>query len=113
MIGMSFGSFLTLLVLGAIAAIVMYFFVRYRMLEGPDGFAAAWIAGWIGSWLGGPVLGHWWFQIQNIYIIPAFVGAVVGAFSIAALARLSRAAVVTTPKATTIGVPTEQLRKAS
>jgi len=26
---------------------------------------------WIGAWLGGPVLGHWWFQIQKLYIIPA------------------------------------------
>jgi len=87
--------------------------VRYRMLEGPDGLVAAWIAGWIGGWLGGPVLGHWWFQIQNIYILPAFVGALVGAFSIAALARASRAAVVVTPKATMIEVPSEPLRKAS
>ncbi len=113
MIGMSFGSFLTLLIVGAVAAIVMYALVRYRMLEGPDGLVAAWIAGWIGGWLGGPVLGHWWIQIQNIYILPAFLGALVGAFSIAALVRTSRAAVVMTPKATMIEVPSEPLKKAS
>lgn len=90
MIGMQFGAFLTLLILGFIAAIVMHFLVRYRALGIVDGFFTKWIAGWIGAWLGEPVLGHWWFQIQNVYIIPALVGAFVGAFSVVALAKASR-----------------------
>jgi uncharacterized membrane protein YeaQ/YmgE (transglycosylase-associated protein family) len=89
MIGMKFGAFLTLLILGCIAAIVMQFVIRYRVLGIVDGFFAKWIAGWIGAWLGGPVLGYWWFQIQNVYIIPALVGAFVGAFSLVALAKAS------------------------
>lgn len=48
MIGMSFGSFLTLLILGFIAAIVMHSAIRYRALEA-NGFVAKWIAGWIGG----------------------------------------------------------------
>lgn len=112
MIGMSFGSFLTLLVLGIIAAIVVHYIARYRMLKGHDGFLMAWIAGWIGGWLGGPVLGHWWFQFQNIYVIPALVGAFVGAFSMAALARM-RAEVMAPKVAVSTAIPAEPLRKVS
>jgi len=87
MIGMTFGAFLTLLILGFVAAIVMHFVIRYRVLGIVDGFFAKWIAGWIGAWLGGPVLGYWWFQIQDIRIIPALLGAFVGAFCLVALAK--------------------------
>jgi uncharacterized membrane protein YeaQ/YmgE (transglycosylase-associated protein family) len=90
MIGMTFGTFLTLLILGCIAAIVMHFIIRYQVLGIVDGFFAKWIAGWIGAWLGGPVLGHWWFQIQNVSIIPALLGAFVGAFSVVAMAKASK-----------------------
>jgi uncharacterized membrane protein YeaQ/YmgE (transglycosylase-associated protein family) len=90
MIGMSFGAFLTLLILGLIAAIVMHFLIRYRVLGIVDGFFAKWIAGWIGAWLGGPVLGSWWFQIQDIHIIPALLGAFVAAFCLVALAKATQ-----------------------
>ena len=59
MIGMNFASFVSLLILGFIAAIVLHCVVRYRMMSGFDGFMNKWIAGWIGGWLGSPVLGHW------------------------------------------------------
>jgi uncharacterized membrane protein YeaQ/YmgE (transglycosylase-associated protein family) len=115
MIGMNFGAFLTLLVLGLIAAIVIPSIIRYRMLEGFDGFVAMWIAGWIGGWLGSPVLGHWAIQFQSIYLIPAIVGAFVGAFSCAALAKANALATanVTTAKATPTAVVSDMLRKAS
>ena len=64
-----------MLILGFIAAIVMHSALRYRMLGGFDGFVAKWVAGWIEGWLGSPVLGHWSFQIQHIYVIPALIGA--------------------------------------
>jgi uncharacterized membrane protein YeaQ/YmgE (transglycosylase-associated protein family) len=115
MIGMSFASFVTLLILGFIAAIVIHSLIRYRMLEGIDGFLMMWVAGWVGGWLGSPVLGHWWFQIQNIYVIPALVGAFVGAFSAVAMVKASaRAAAGAVPSKTpaTAVVP-EMLKKAS
>jgi len=87
MIGMNFGTFLTLLILGFVAAIVMHFVIRYQVLGIVDGFFAKWIAGWIGAWLGGPVLGHWWFQVQNVSIVPALLGAFVVAFSVVAMAK--------------------------
>lgn len=115
MIGMSFGAFVTLLVLGLIAAIVIHSIVRYRMLSGVDGFIAKWIAGWIGGWLGSPVLGHWWFQYQNIYVIPALVGAFVGAFACVVVLKansLATANAAATKAAPSVVVP-EMLKKAS
>jgi uncharacterized membrane protein YeaQ/YmgE (transglycosylase-associated protein family) len=116
MIGMSFASFLTLLILSFVAAVVVHFIVRYRMLSGADGFTAKWLAGWIGAWLGSPVLGHWWARIQNVYIIPALVGAFVGAFMFPALVKanaLSMGAAGAEPRAGTSAVVPEMLKKVS
>jgi len=113
MIGMNFGAFLTLLILGLIAALVMHSIIRYRMLKGFDGFMAKWIAGWVGAWLGSPVLGHWWFQIQNIHIIPALVGAFVGAFAFPVLVKANAVALAPRAMAAATAPPTEILKKAS
>lgn len=82
MIGMSFLSFLLLLVLGLIAAAVLHYLLRYRFLQGIDGFFGKWIGGWMGAWLGSPVLGHWFTAVKyaNVHIIPALLGAFAGAF---------------------------------
>ena len=52
MIGMNFWAFLVLLVAGLIAAVVIHYVIRYRFLEGWDGFLGKWMAGWLGAWLG-------------------------------------------------------------
>ena len=111
MIGMAFGPFVALLVLGAIAAIVIHLAIGYRMLRGFDGFMVKWIAGWIGGWLVSPVYGHWGYNIQNVYIIPALIGA----FSLAFLATASVKAsalssAITTPEK---AAPPFEMRKAS
>lgn len=80
MIGMGFGYFVTLLILGLIAAAVLHYAFRYRMLSGFDGFLAKWIVGWIAAWISSPVLGHWAFQIAGVYVIPGIIGAFAGAF---------------------------------
>jgi uncharacterized membrane protein YeaQ/YmgE (transglycosylase-associated protein family) len=113
MIGMNFASFVALLVLGFIAAIVMHSLIRYRIVGSFDGFVAKWIAGWIGAWLGSPVLGHWWLRIQDVYVIPALVGAFVGAFSIVFLAKVTAAATVSVPKSMPTAAAPEIVRKAS
>jgi uncharacterized membrane protein YeaQ/YmgE (transglycosylase-associated protein family) len=82
MIGMHFASFLTLLMISLITALVVHYAIGYRVLDGIDGFLSKWVVGWLGAWLGTPVLGHW-FQhvaISNVYIIPAFIGGFIGAF---------------------------------
>jgi uncharacterized membrane protein YeaQ/YmgE (transglycosylase-associated protein family) len=114
MIGMNFGSFLTLLILGFIAAIVMHSIIRYRMVGGFDGFMAKFVAGWIGGWLGSPVLGHWWFRIQNVYIIPALVGAFALAFACPFIVKAAgRATLEAKAPAAASAVVPEMLRKAS
>lgn len=45
MIGMNFAAFLTLLVLGFVSSVVLHFLIRYRMLNGLDGFLSKWISG--------------------------------------------------------------------
>lgn len=82
LIGMSFGSFLTLLVVSAIAAGIVHWGFRYRLFRGMDGFLGQWMVAWVGAWLAPAVLGHWFSAafIEGIYIIPAFLGALAGAF---------------------------------
>ncbi len=86
MLRTNFAAFLVLLVAGLIAAAVIHYLIRYRFLEGLDGFLGKLIAGWVGAWLGSPVLGHWFERVKfaNIYLLPALVGAFAGAFSVAA-----------------------------
>lgn len=76
MIGMSFLSFLLLLAIGVIVAVVLHYGFRYRFLESLDAVFAKVAMGWLGAWLGSPVLGHWWFKFENVYIIPAILGSI-------------------------------------
>jgi uncharacterized membrane protein YeaQ/YmgE (transglycosylase-associated protein family) len=111
MIGMNFASFLSLLILGIIAAIVLHLIVRYKMLSGFDGFMNKWIAGWIGAWLGSPVLGHWGPSVTHVYVIPAILGAFVGAFAVTSVPRAAARAGMATLQHTPVA-PLE-LKKAS
>jgi uncharacterized membrane protein YeaQ/YmgE (transglycosylase-associated protein family) len=76
MIGMSFASFLLLLVIGAIVAAVLHYGFQYRFLEGLDALLAKVAMGWLGAWLGSPVLGHWSYRFEDVYLIPAILGAI-------------------------------------
>ena len=112
MIGMNFSSFIALLILSFIAAIVMHSGLRYPTSKGVDAFFAKWIAGWFGAWLGSPVLGHWWFRAENIYVVPALVGAFVGVFALMYYWRKTQLA-ATGPKAVPVAIQPEMQRKAS
>jgi len=76
MLEIGFASFLTLLVIGVIVAATYHWVLRYRFLEGIDSFVGKIALGWIGGWLGSPVLGHWLWKIQSVYIVPAILGAI-------------------------------------
>jgi uncharacterized membrane protein YeaQ/YmgE (transglycosylase-associated protein family) len=95
MIGMDLHEFVVLLILSFVASMVVHYLPRYRHLEGLDGFLSKWLAGWIGAWIGQPVLGHWWFRVQGVWVIPALLAAFAGAFAVAAIwkaqARTTRA----------------------
>jgi uncharacterized membrane protein YeaQ/YmgE (transglycosylase-associated protein family) len=81
LIGMSFASFLVLLIVSAIAAGIVHWGFRYRLFKGIDGFIGQWMVAWVGAWLGPAVLGHWFgsLLLWNIYLIPALIGAFAGA----------------------------------
>jgi uncharacterized membrane protein YeaQ/YmgE (transglycosylase-associated protein family) len=76
MIGMSFLSFLVLLGISVIVAGVFHYGLRYRFLEGLDAVYAKLVFAWIGAWLGSPVLGYWSYKIENVYLVPAIIGAI-------------------------------------
>lgn len=89
LIGMHFLSFLILLILSAFAAIVVHWGIHYRFFDGAEGFIGKWVVAWICAWLGPAVFGHWFGPVMlwNIYIIPALIGAFVGAFFATACCR--------------------------
>jgi uncharacterized membrane protein YeaQ/YmgE (transglycosylase-associated protein family) len=77
MLGMSFLPFLILTLIGAVVAVVYHYVLRYQFLEGNDAVFGKLIVGWFGAWLASPVLGHWLWRIENVYIVPAILGAIV------------------------------------
>jgi len=85
MLGMDFSAFAVLSVAAVLAAAVLHYVVRYRFLEGFDGFLGKVCAGWLGAWLGSPIIGHWFerFKIADIYLVPALLGAFAAAFFVA------------------------------
>jgi len=99
MIGMNFRALLILFVAALIAAGVLHYVIRYRFLDGFDGFVGKCIAGWVGAWLGSPVLGHWFerAKLANVYLIPALLGAFVGAFVVTATGKALAKAFSTKP----------------
>jgi len=77
MLGMNLVSFVVLLVIAVVLAVVFHFVLRYRFLEGSDAFLGKMALGWVGGWLGSPVLGHWLWKIGCVYVVPAILGAAV------------------------------------
>lgn len=80
MLGMSLVSFLVLLAIGTIVAVVVHFVFRYRFMEGLDSLLGKIALGWVGGWLASPVLGHWLYRIENVYVVPAVLGAAAAIF---------------------------------
>lgn len=76
MLGMSLLSFLILTFIGAVVAATHHYVIRYRFLEGNDALFGKLIMGWFGAWIGSPVFGHWLWKIENVYVVPAILGAI-------------------------------------
>jgi len=84
MFGMSFMSFVELLGISVVVALVLHYLLKYRFVEGFEGFLGKVIIGWLGAWQGSPVFGHWPANLSfaNVYPIPAFLGALSLVFSV-------------------------------
>ena len=76
MLGMNLLSFLILTLIGAVVAVAYHYVIRYRFLDGSDALVGKLIVGWLGAWLGSPILGHWLWKVENVYIVPAILGAI-------------------------------------
>ena len=66
MLGMSFPSFLVLLVSGTVAGLTYHYVLRYRFLGGLDSLFGKIAMGWLGGWLGSPAFGHWSWKIGRL-----------------------------------------------
>jgi uncharacterized membrane protein YeaQ/YmgE (transglycosylase-associated protein family) len=111
MFGMSFVSFLLLLVIGAVVAAAYHNVFRYRFLEGNDALLGKLFLGWLGAWVGTPIFGHWLWKYENVYIVPAFLGAI-AAVHLTVLAGKALAKLFAMPPAVTFEKK-EEIRKAA
>ncbi len=75
MLGMSLLSFLVLTLISAAVAVAYHNLVAYRFLETNDALYGKLIVGWFGAWVASPVFGHWLWKVENMYIVPAILGA--------------------------------------
>lgn len=77
MFGMDFLSFLILLIIAVVVALVLHFGLKFFVVEGVTSFFGKVIIAWLGAWLGSPVFGHWFAGVQynEVYIIPAILGS--------------------------------------
>src|SRR5262249_48063720 len=84
MIGMSFISFMELLGISVVVALVLHYLLKYRNIAGFEGFLGKVIIGWLGGWLGSPVFWHWPANLSfaEVYPIPAFLGSLTSVFSV-------------------------------
>ena len=93
MIGMDFVSFVILLVISVVISGILHYGLNYYVTPGFWSFCSKVAVGWIGAWIGSPVLGHWFpgLQYQEVYFIPAILGAL-GVLVVAVdLAKIGRA----------------------
>ena len=77
MFGMSFISFLILLVISVVVSAILHYLLKYHVRSGINSFISKVIFGWIGAWLGSPVFGYWFegAKYENVYFIPAILGS--------------------------------------
>jgi uncharacterized membrane protein YeaQ/YmgE (transglycosylase-associated protein family) len=75
MIGMDFVSFLVLLVISVVVSFILHYVLKFYVVPGLASFFGKVIIGWLGAWLGGPVFGYWFFEVGQVYVIPAILGS--------------------------------------
>ena len=78
MFGMGFLPFLFITIISAIVAVTYHNILQYRFLAGKDALVGKLMIAWLGAWVGSPVLGHWLWKIDNVYLVPALLGAIGG-----------------------------------
>ncbi len=77
MIGMSFVSFIILLVISIGVSAILHYLLKYYARPGFASFIGKVVFGWFGAWMGSPVFGYWFkgVNFEEVYIIPAILGS--------------------------------------
>lgn len=77
MIGMSFGSFLVLLIVSAVVSGILHYGFKFYVRAGTGSYLSKVLIGWVGAWLGSPVFGHWseGLSYEQVYYVPAALGS--------------------------------------
>jgi hypothetical protein len=84
MIGMTFSSFLALLVIGAACALSLRGILKPRPLGLGNGYIGQLIVGWLGAWIGSAVVGHWGWIIPatNVYMVPTVISSLAAIYAL-------------------------------
>jgi uncharacterized membrane protein YeaQ/YmgE (transglycosylase-associated protein family) len=80
MIGIDFVSFVILLIISVVVSGILHYGCHHYVTPGHWSFGSKVAVGWVGAWIGSPVFGHWprgilYLQYEEIYVIPAILGA--------------------------------------
>ena len=80
MIGMSFISFVILLIISVVVSGVLHYGLKYYATPGFESFCFKVVLAWGGAWLGSPVFGYWpnklpFLHYGDIWFIPAILGS--------------------------------------
>ena len=83
MIGITFSSFLALLVIGAACALFLSGILQPRPV-GTAAYIGQLIVGWLGAWVGSAVVGHWGWIIPttNVYVLPALISSLAAIYAL-------------------------------
>ena len=86
MIGMTFQSFVSLLLISAVCASIVHSMLRLTVLYRSEAYLAEWIIGWLGAWIGSSVVGHWGWMIpgSDVYLVPAALASIASIYLMAA-----------------------------
>lgn len=92
MIGMSFLSFLMLLIISIVFSLLIHYWAKIQPVKGLKGLLNKVCLGWIGAWIGPAVFGNWFEEIKfwDVYIIPAIIGSVVVVYLCSTWAELKK-----------------------
>ena len=80
MIGMSFISFVILLIISVVVSAVVHYGLKYYVTPGLESFYLKVVLAWVGAWLGSPVFGYWpsrlpFLHYQEVWFISAILGS--------------------------------------
>ena len=98
MIGMSFISFVILLIISVVVSAVLHYGLKFYVTPGLESFYLKVVLAWVGAWLGSPIFGYWpnkfpFLHYQEVWFVPAILGSLVAVTVAIELDKRARRAV--------------------